>query len=239
MCGRNTPRQTPRSWKCAARQHGVVSVWQLKEAGIGRTAVSTRVRNGRLHRIHRGVYAVGHRGLSLEGRWMAAVLACGNGAIGPCGAPILSAWGAALSHRSAATLWELLPSGSGPIHVCRSGDGGRGAREGIRLHRSKTLSAGAVTLRRGIPVTTPARTIEDLRRVGPPRMVRRATRQAEIAGLLRGSAIETDRTRSDLERDFLRFCRRHRPASPGGQRPHRQMDRRLPLAGAASRRRDR
>lgn len=145
---------------------------------------------------------------------MAAVLACGNGAIGPCGAPILSAWGAALSHRSAATLWELLPSGSGPIHVCRSGDGGRGAREGIRLHRSKTLSAGAVTLRRGIPVTTPARTIEDLRRVGPPRMVRRATRQAEIAGLLRGSAIETDRTRSDLERDFLRFCRRHDLPAP-------------------------
>jgi predicted transcriptional regulator of viral defense system len=79
----------------AARQHGLITLTQLIQAGIRRSALSRRVGAGRLHRIHRGVYAVGHPGLSREGRWMAAVLACGDGA--------------ALSHRSAAELWDLLP----------------------------------------------------------------------------------------------------------------------------------
>ena len=67
------------------------------------------MRAGRLHRVHRGVYAVGHPGLSSEGRWMAAVLACGDGAV--------------LSHRSAAELWELLPAAKGDVHVTLPGRG--------------------------------------------------------------------------------------------------------------------
>src|SRR3712207_4087664 len=85
----------------AARQHGVVTTKQLTDAGLGRMAVSERSRNGRLHRIYRGVYAVGHCGLSLQGRFMAAVLACGEGAV--------------LSHVSAAVRWELLKPVDGPV----------------------------------------------------------------------------------------------------------------------------
>ena len=70
-----------------------------------------------------------------------------------------------------------------------------------------------VTRRDGIPVTTVARTLRDLRGAVAPYLVRRATRQAELAGW-RLDGIETDRTRSDLERDFLCFCRRHRLPSP-------------------------
>jgi predicted transcriptional regulator of viral defense system len=77
----------------AERQHGIVSLQQLSEFGLLPSAVRERVRSGRLHRVHRGVYAVGHAALTGRGRWMAAVLACGDGAV--------------LSHRSAAVLWGL------------------------------------------------------------------------------------------------------------------------------------
>ena len=80
----------------ALRQHGVVSRRQLRALGLDDNAVSYRVRAGRLHRLHRGVYAVGHTVVGARGRWMAAVLACGPDA--------------ALSHASAAALWELRPS---------------------------------------------------------------------------------------------------------------------------------
>jgi very-short-patch-repair endonuclease len=73
----------------------------------------------------------------------------------------------------------------------------RGGRDGI-----------LVTERNGIPVTSVSRTVSDLRGTFSPRLVRRAIRQAEIAGM-RVDGIESDRTRSDLERDFLRLCRRH------------------------------
>jgi predicted transcriptional regulator of viral defense system len=107
----------------AARQHGVATFTQLKLAGLSRSGVYRRIAAGRLHRIHRGVYAVGHAGLPREGGWMAAVLACGDGAV--------------LSHRSAAELWELLPAGEASIHVTvPASRGGRRARHGLRIHRS-------------------------------------------------------------------------------------------------------
>ena len=162
-------------------------------------AVLTRVRAGRLHRLHRGVYAVGHSGIGREGRWMAAVLACGEGAV--------------LSHRDAAALWDLLPAADGPVHVTTPSLAGRAVRAGIRLHRSRSLGPISRTRRLGIPVTTAARTLTDLRPVLPAWQWRRAVRQAEFKGLSLGS-IETDRTRSDLERDFLRLCRRHRIPAP-------------------------
>src|SRR5690242_8892043 len=87
----------------ASRQHGAVTLRQLEGAGLTRFGVAKRTERGRLHRIHRGVYAVGHRALSLHGRFMAAVLACGDGAV--------------LSHVSAAVLWELLKPIDGPVHV--------------------------------------------------------------------------------------------------------------------------
>jgi very-short-patch-repair endonuclease len=194
----------------AARQHGVLSARQLYECGISESGVLRRARDGRLHRLYRGIYAVGHVGLSREGRWMAAVLAGGEGAV--------------LSHGSAAALWGLLRQIEGPIDVSVPTQAGRKTRRGIRLHRCSTLAGGGkspfrryaeerrlgalVTLRDRIPVTTVARTIDDLRGSVPPYLVRRAVRQAEIAGY-RLDGIESDRTRSDLERNFLRLCRRH------------------------------
>jgi very-short-patch-repair endonuclease len=200
--------------KIAARQHGVVSAGQLYAAGLGRSAIAQRTRAGRLHRLHQGVYAVGHRAVSREGLWTAAVLAVGGGPT-RAAAP-LARWGAAISHRSAAEMWALLEPQDGPVDVSVPGNGGKRRRSGIRVHRSLTLLPANVTLRSGIPVTTPARTISDLRRSAAtkrpgalsPRDLRRAIRQAEVLGLPLGDAPDRDRTRSDLERDFLRLCRR-------------------------------
>src|ERR1700753_347074 len=133
--------------KVAARQHGVISAAQLAYAGIDKDGVAWRVRTGRLHRLHRGVYAVGHRSLSWRGRWLAAVLAVGDGAV--------------LSHVSAVALWGYLRPIPGPIHVTVAGDGGRRKRAGVVVHRSRTLAARDITRRHGIAVTTPARSGED------------------------------------------------------------------------------
>jgi very-short-patch-repair endonuclease len=184
----------------ASRQHGVVSVRQLHAAGLGKDAIRSRVRGGRLHRVFRGVYAVGHAGLGNEGRWMAAVLACGERAV--------------LSHRSAAELWRLIDPVEGPIHVTVPVAGGRSRRAGIRIHRIPSLTHAATTRRHGIAVTTPARTLSDLRRVLSPSEVRRAIRQAEFAELPTGDHGGSDGTRSELEGRFLLLCRRHRLPAP-------------------------
>ena len=134
----------------AGRQHGVAARAQLVEAGLTRREIQDWLAAGRLWRLHRGVYAVGHRVLRVEGHWMAAVLACGKGA--------------ALSHQTAPAVWELRRVGSGVIHVTVPGDPGRKRREGIRLHRSVTLSRADRDHGARLPVTTVARTIIDLAR---------------------------------------------------------------------------
>ena len=177
----------------ARKQHGVITATQLKEAGLTPTQVRWRVRSGLLHRVHRAVYAVGHQGLSNEGRWMAAVLACGPGA--------------ALSHRPAAEHHRLLAPTAKIIDVTVPGRGGRAKRSGLRIHRS-SLPSDATMIRDGIRVTTPARTLADLKRVVEAYIYRRAVRQAEYLKLPLGGLV-TDGTRSDLEADFLRLCRRY------------------------------
>jgi very-short-patch-repair endonuclease len=102
---------------------------------------------------------------------------------------------------------------SGAVDVSIPSRNGRAKRDGIRLHRSTTLREGAVAERHGLPVTTPARTIADLEGTVPSHWVRRAIRQAELAGYDLDE-VEGDRTRSDLERDFLLLCRRHRFPAP-------------------------
>jgi very-short-patch-repair endonuclease/predicted transcriptional regulator of viral defense system len=180
--------------RLAANQHGVVSFGQLLSIGLGADATQKRVRRGRLHRVHRGVFAVGHAKLTNEGKWIAAVLACGEPAV--------------LSHRAAAALWMLLSPGSGSVDVTVPGNGGRRQRPGIRLHRSTTLTQPQTTRRANIPVTTPARTLLDLRSCATKEELGRARRQAEVLGYrLDGAAeIEPDLTRSELERRFLRLC---------------------------------
>ena len=198
----------------AQRQWGVVTLAQLRALGFGDGAVKHRVRLGRLHRVHRGVYAVGHRALERRGRWLAAVLACGPQA--------------ALSHVTAAVHWDLLHSAQTRIDVTapRSRAGG----EGIRLHRTRCLDARDMTTHKSIGVTTVARTLLDLAATEPPRRVERAFAQAlrlriydhaEVLDVLtrasgyRGTAVlarvtelEPRWTRNGFEADFLSLIRR-------------------------------
>lgn len=180
----------------AARQHGIVTAAQLRELGFARSTIAARVRAGRLHRVHQGVYAVGQSSLSDEGRWMAAVLACGGGAT--------------LSHGSAAALWGFLRPEPGPVDVSLPSRSGRRHRDGIRIHRPRALPPRDLTGRSGIPVTTPRRTIADISHTLPPYLVRAAARQAQHTGF----RVTLDRSRSDLELDFAGFCRRHRLPRP-------------------------
>jgi very-short-patch-repair endonuclease/predicted transcriptional regulator of viral defense system len=205
----------------AEKQWGVVSVDQLRRLGLNEKAIRRRADSARLHRVHRGVYAVGHPGLSIEGRWLAAVLAVGGGPQVGSGS-VLGRWGVAVSHRSAASLWQMLPVRPGPSEVIVGGNGGRAKRRGIRVHRSLSLGSADVTLRNGIPVTTPRRTIADLRQAVSVRALgavsarelRKAIRQANVIGLPIDYEAAADRTRSDLEADFLSICRRHRLPRP-------------------------
>jgi very-short-patch-repair endonuclease len=208
---RDTTDVDRRIAKVAARQHGVVTTRQLEGAGVLSSGISNRTSAGRLHRLHRGVYAVGHPHLSNEGRWMAAVLACGAGAV--------------LSHRSAAELWAIdrrarrLPgtagrSASRPVDVTVPVTRGKRRRDGIRLHRSSTLTGSDCTRCQGIPVTTPGRTLHDLRRTLPSQVFASMLREAEFLGLPLGSKMPTDHTRSELEARLLRLARRHRLRKP-------------------------
>lgn len=146
----------------AQRQHGVVSRRQLLAIGMGRRAIAGRLDRGQLHVVHRGVYVVGVRRISKRGRWMAAVLACGEGAV--------------LSHRSAGRLWRLLPPGSERADVtCSKAEI---ERNGIVGHRSQ-LRDDEWLVRDGIPVTSPFRTIFDLAAVAEMRELERAFHEAE------------------------------------------------------------
>jgi very-short-patch-repair endonuclease len=172
-----------------------VTVEQLCEAGVTETSIRRAVESGRLHGLYRGVYAVGHRSLSWRGRWLAAVLAAGDGAV--------------LSHTSAAALWQFLRPVQGPVHVTVVAALRRKSRPGLRIHRSRTLTPRDVTRRHGIAVTTPARTIEDIRGEVESYLFRRALRQAELAGHRVPHLGRVRRTRSDLELLFLGLCDDH------------------------------
>jgi predicted transcriptional regulator of viral defense system len=187
----------------ARRQHGVVAHRQLVETGLSRDAIATRVRVGRLHRLHRGVYAVGHRAPSVEKAWMAAVLACGAGAV--------------LSHWSAARLWGMLPASGQtgrPIDVSLPSKSGRKPRKGIRIHRCASLTPALTAKRSEIPVTNPARTIADMQPLASPADMRRMVRQAEVQGLRTGLEPRRKKTRSELEDIFLALCQKHRLPTP-------------------------
>jgi hypothetical protein len=130
----------------AERQAGVASFPQLIALGLSKDGVRRRVEAGRLHPLHRGVFAVGHRRLDiLGGRW-AAVLALGDGAV--------------LSDGPASDGWGLMRFRGRP-HVTVPPPGGRARRKGIVVHR-RALLPDEVTRLRGLPITTPARTLLDL-----------------------------------------------------------------------------
>jgi hypothetical protein len=155
----------------AARQHGVVTRVQLLEAGLSGRAVERRLESGHLLRLHRGVYAVGHAQLRSEGRWLAAVLAVGAGAV--------------LSHRSAAALHGIR-KGDGAIDVVTTR---RVAARGVVVHSTTVLETGDVTTRRGIPVTSLARTLVDLAAILPADRVAKLLREADRLGMLDAAAL--------------------------------------------------
>src|SRR4051794_32432051 len=151
----------------ARGRHGLVTSRELAEAGLTPKAVRHRVRLGWLTRLHRGVYLVGPLESPLS-RPVAAVLAAGQGA--------------ALCHRSAASVWELHeppPSGIDVLVVRRDVR----SREGIRVHRVSQIDEQDVSCRHGVPLTTPARTLLDLATVIPRGELARAVEQAELRGI--------------------------------------------------------
>jgi hypothetical protein len=158
----------------ARRQHGVVSIRQLEgPLGYSQAAVSRAVAAGRLHRLYRGVYAVGHTDLSLPGRCLAAVLACGPRSV--------------LSHYSAAWLWGLSSARPIPVHVTSPVQ--RARRPPIRLHRSRTIAGADQALEDGIPVTSVARTLLDQAALAPDRRLRRLLKRSEELGLFDLGAV--------------------------------------------------
>src|SRR3954465_13427752 len=162
-------------------QHGVAAIWQLFALGLGRDAIAYRVRTGSLHRLYRGVYAVGHTALSLHGRLLAAVFSAGPLAV--------------LSHRSAAMLWGLLKD-SRPVIDVTTPDRGRPSKKGGRFHRVRSLHPDDVAVVDGVPVTSVARTLFDIARTETPRQLRYALDQAERLRLLDMRALERFRCRA-------------------------------------------
>jgi very-short-patch-repair endonuclease len=227
--GAHRPEAQPHSAKSAlahlaGRQHGVVARAQLRALGFTERQVRTLLGAKHLLPVHRGVYAVGHLGLTLDGRRMAAVLACGPRAL--------------LSHQAGAALQRLVPS-SPQLDVTVPSP--RTGRDGLRIHRSRLIHPEDHDVVRGIPVTSVARTLVDLADVLSEKRLTKAVHEAEVQRRFDLKQIERvlDRlpgrrgrhrlqrvlvayrplpgfTRSRAERRLLRLCERHglpRPAT--------------------------
>lgn len=168
--------------RLATRQAGVVGAAQLLALGLRPGAIKRRAQRGRLHRVHRGVYSVGHEALSDRGGMIAALLAAGPGA--------------ALSHRTAAHLWGLLPSMPPFVDVTLTDRTPR-QRPGLCIHRAAALDTG---MRDGMRVTTPLQTIAQL----SGRDADRARSEALVRRLVpRAADDHAQPTRSALERALL------------------------------------
>ena len=186
---------------------------QLRELGLTDNGIAHRVKTGRLHRVHTGVYAVGRPPRTALERASAAVLACGPGTV--------------LSHTSALALWGLRTKWPGRFEVIVPGDR---RPPGIKVHRAK-LAPRDIRRHNGIRVTSPARTLLDcaprLSEKALTRAVNEARRSAGLrlrdledvvernpkhagAGRLKALAgLRGGPTRSQWEDEFPAFCRRH------------------------------
>jgi very-short-patch-repair endonuclease len=166
-----TPPDT-RIAEIATRQHGLVRTSDLRAIGVSAAAASRRRARGLLHRIYRGVDAVGHTALSREGRWLAPVFAAGEGA--------------ALSHLAAAEAWRIgRAKGATDVTAPR-----RVRIGGVRVHHAKHLDPRDVTVRNDIPVTTVARTIVDLAEIRTVEQLTNHMYEADFWGLLDLDAVQ-------------------------------------------------
>jgi Transcriptional regulator, AbiEi antitoxin/Protein of unknown function (DUF559) len=168
-----------RVWDLVRRQHGVVARRQLLNLGLTAMAIRHRVKTGRLHPVRRGVYVVGRPQVSREGRWMAALLACGPEAV--------------LSHRSAAALLGFGEEHPDYIEISMRRHG-EPRCPGIRTHDRPGLWDRDVRAHLGIPVTSPARTFLDLATVTGPKTLERAINEADKLDV-----IDADSLRKALE----------------------------------------
>jgi very-short-patch-repair endonuclease len=173
-------------WTLVHAQHGVIARAQLLSLGMTPAAIKQRRLNGRLHEVHRGVYAAGRRELDRYGELMAAVLACGPES--------------QLSHHSAAELWGIRRRVDGPIDVAVSGDVVH-RRPGVASHRRRH------TRRRylhRIPVGDPVSVLIDLATCLPDDEVEDAVNEADRLDLIRTHrlrpALDDERRRPGLGR---------------------------------------
>jgi Transcriptional regulator, AbiEi antitoxin/Protein of unknown function (DUF559) len=194
----DSPEEDDTRWKereaaaaeLASRQHGVVSVTQLRALGFPYSTIHDRALTGRLYKIHKGVYAVGRPDLPPKGRWMAAVLACGPGAV--------------LSHASAAALHGIRPSAATRIDVTVPRPY-MPSRPGIRGHRRTALTAPDLTEVDGLPVTAVPRTLLDLATILTEPQLERAREQAVLEGVFDLIAISDLLRRSHGHRGVRRL----------------------------------
>ena len=172
--GTSESSRSKRAWELARSQHGVLTREQLRELGFSREAIQHRLRQGRLHPLARGVYLVGWPQLTRERRWMAAVLACGKGA--------------ALSHRSAAALWEIADELPGRIDISvRRRFESR--RAGLKVRSRPSLSAADIGEHRGIPLTSAVQTLVDLATELSEGRLERAVNEADKHDLVDPEAL--------------------------------------------------
>jgi very-short-patch-repair endonuclease len=170
---RGGPRRDAAIWALVKRQHGVIARRQLLALGLGPRRIERRIASGRLHPVWRGVYAVGRPLLDTRGRWMAAVLACGQEA--------------ALSHGSAAALWGFGTEQGGLIDI--SVPSRRRSRQPrIRVHRRAEAVLGDIVVHDALPVTSPVRTLVDQATRLRPLQLERAVNEAD----------KLDRVRADV-----------------------------------------
>ncbi len=196
-------------WRAAAlagSQQAMVTSRQLAELGMTRRAIARRVAEGRLHRRHRGVYQLGPLDTPLSGI-VAAVLALGDGAVA--------------SHRAAGTVWEMLSASAGDVDVTVI----RNARPraGIRVRRAR-LAPGEATSHRGIPVTTPVRTLLDLATVIPCRELERAVEQAAVLRLPGCAPLDAQFPAAHRGSKLLRAALHHEPALTRSEAERRVLD---------------
>jgi predicted transcriptional regulator of viral defense system len=209
----------------AATQHGLITLVQLRDLGVTPAMIRTRRARGSLHPIYRGVFSVGHAPITEEARWLAAVLACGDGAL--------------LSHCSAAALWRVRKTSSSIIDVTAPTRRGFTLRN-VAVHRATTLAPADIDICRSVPVTSLPRTIIDLATVVGPGSLEYAIHSAErqrkltpanlheilarlpgVSGTAKvrkmvgrpGHDLDA-RTRSRWELRFLEICRAHEIPMP-------------------------